>query len=390
MSWAFERDVFDFRYDPAEATRLLDAAGFRDPDGDGPRPRLPLTLKTSTSEVYRVQAAAIQQDLARVGIAARDPVAGVRDAARRRASRATSRCTPRSLSASPIPTCCAACFTRSQAPPAGLNRVYYRNADVDRLIERGGGRDRRRAAPGAVRAGAADRSRSDVPYHQPVVQDERGGVPARHPRRHALPDRGFHVPEGCVSRSARRRSVGRERIRWRRRPRSRGRPADAAGRPLRREPLRSPAALPHDLAPPHFDIHFHQGEEAMARRLAPHRRAGAGRSSRRSSGVAARPRARHPRRPDRPVERLGDAGPLQPIEITACRAVRRQLDREHRRLAASWSSPTSTRTSSTSIGRAGWIGGLRRVFGRAPVLFPNLLPAALADRRHRDVRGEPR
>ena len=40
MSWAFERDVFDFRHDPAEAKRLLDEAGFRDPDGDGPLPRL--------------------------------------------------------------------------------------------------------------------------------------------------------------------------------------------------------------------------------------------------------------------------------------------------------------------------------------------------------------
>ena len=56
-------------YDPAQARRLLDEAGFPDPDGDGPLPRFRLSLKTSTSEVYRVQAAVIQQDLARVGIA---------------------------------------------------------------------------------------------------------------------------------------------------------------------------------------------------------------------------------------------------------------------------------------------------------------------------------
>ena len=54
---------------PREARRLLDEAGFPDPDGDGPLPRFRLTLKTSTAEVYRVQAAVIQQDLARVGIA---------------------------------------------------------------------------------------------------------------------------------------------------------------------------------------------------------------------------------------------------------------------------------------------------------------------------------
>jgi peptide/nickel transport system substrate-binding protein len=42
MSWAFERNVFDFTHDPAQAARLLDAAGFPDPDGPGPRPRLRL------------------------------------------------------------------------------------------------------------------------------------------------------------------------------------------------------------------------------------------------------------------------------------------------------------------------------------------------------------
>jgi peptide/nickel transport system substrate-binding protein len=59
MSWAFEKNVFDFTYDPDEARRLLDAAGFPDPDGPGPLPRFRVSLKTSTSEVYRVQAAVI-------------------------------------------------------------------------------------------------------------------------------------------------------------------------------------------------------------------------------------------------------------------------------------------------------------------------------------------
>lgn len=74
MSWAFEPDVFTFRYDPAEARRLLDQAGFPDPDGDGPLPRCRLSIKTSTSEVYRV-------------------------------------------------------------PPSGLNRVHYSNAEVDHPID---------------------------------------------------------------------------------------------------------------------------------------------------------------------------------------------------------------------------------------------------------------
>jgi peptide/nickel transport system substrate-binding protein len=68
MSWAYEPGVFAFRHDVAEAKRLLDAAGLTDPDGEGPLPRLSLTLRTSTSEVYRLQAAAIQHDLAAAGI----------------------------------------------------------------------------------------------------------------------------------------------------------------------------------------------------------------------------------------------------------------------------------------------------------------------------------
>ena len=40
----------------------------RDPDGDGPLPRLRLSLKISTNEEYRLQSTVIQQDLRRVGI----------------------------------------------------------------------------------------------------------------------------------------------------------------------------------------------------------------------------------------------------------------------------------------------------------------------------------
>ena len=68
LAWAFEPDVFRFTYDPGRARRLLDEAGYRDPDGDGPRPRLRLSLEISTNEETRLQATAIQHDLADVGI----------------------------------------------------------------------------------------------------------------------------------------------------------------------------------------------------------------------------------------------------------------------------------------------------------------------------------
>ena len=48
--------------------RLLDEAGYRDPDGEGPQPRLRLSLKISSNEETRLQSTVVQQDLRRVGI----------------------------------------------------------------------------------------------------------------------------------------------------------------------------------------------------------------------------------------------------------------------------------------------------------------------------------
>lgn len=56
-------------HDPARARRLLDRAGFPDPDGSGPRPRFRLVYKTSGIATRRRLAEAIQAQLAAVGIA---------------------------------------------------------------------------------------------------------------------------------------------------------------------------------------------------------------------------------------------------------------------------------------------------------------------------------
>ena len=69
MSWAFAPDVARYPYDPAEAMRLLDEAGYRDPDGPGPAARLHLTLKVSSTEFNRLQSSVLQQDFARIGVA---------------------------------------------------------------------------------------------------------------------------------------------------------------------------------------------------------------------------------------------------------------------------------------------------------------------------------
>ena len=48
--------------------RSLDEAGYRDPDGPGPRTRFSLSLSSSTTEESRLQSAVIQEHLRRVGI----------------------------------------------------------------------------------------------------------------------------------------------------------------------------------------------------------------------------------------------------------------------------------------------------------------------------------
>ena len=67
-SWAHDPDLPAVPFDPARARRLLDEAGFPDPDGNGPLPRLRLTYKTSQNEVRRRVATVIQEQLRQVGI----------------------------------------------------------------------------------------------------------------------------------------------------------------------------------------------------------------------------------------------------------------------------------------------------------------------------------
>jgi peptide/nickel transport system substrate-binding protein len=134
MSWAYAADAPTLDHDPPRARALLDEAGFPDPDGDGPSPRLRLTLKTSTNEAYRLQAAVIQEQLAAVGIALEirsyefatlfaDVVRGNVELYTLQYVGVTD------------PDMLRRAFHSSQVPPNGFNRGYYRNPEVDRLID---------------------------------------------------------------------------------------------------------------------------------------------------------------------------------------------------------------------------------------------------------------
>jgi peptide/nickel transport system substrate-binding protein len=136
VAWAFEADVRRFSYDPARAKRLLDEAGYPDPDGDGPLPRLRVSLKTSTNEETRLQSTVIQEDLRRVGIdldlRAYEFATFYADVLRGHFQIFTLTWTGGGLV---DPDMLRRVFHSQQVPPSGFNRGYYANPEVDRLID---------------------------------------------------------------------------------------------------------------------------------------------------------------------------------------------------------------------------------------------------------------
>jgi peptide/nickel transport system substrate-binding protein len=135
LSWAFADDTFKFTHDPARARQLLDEAGYRDPDGDGGQPRLRLTLKTSTSEVYRVQAAVIQRDLANVGIELELRSMEFATLSSDIAKGNVQLYTLQWVGVTD-PDMLRRVFHSGQVPPSGFNRGHYINPEVDALLDR--------------------------------------------------------------------------------------------------------------------------------------------------------------------------------------------------------------------------------------------------------------
>jgi peptide/nickel transport system substrate-binding protein len=183
-SWAFEPNVFDFTYDPAHAKRLLDEAGYPDPDGDGPRTRLTLSLKVSNVEFNRLQSAVIQQNLSEVGIdvdlRAYEFATMYADILKGNFQMYTLQWVGGAVA---DPDILRRVFHSEQVPPVGFNRGHLRDAELDRLIDEATlatGVDERRALYGKVQHRIAELApyislwyKTNIAVSQPELQGVR-------------------------------------------------------------------------------------------------------------------------------------------------------------------------------------------------------------------------
>ncbi len=135
-NWAYEEDVASYEYNPDKSKRLLDEAGFADPDGDGPKERFRLIYKTTNNDLRKMIGEVLQKNLKDVGIGLdiRTYEWGTfyNDIK-------TGNFQMYSLSWIGIvdPDIYYTIFHSDMAPPKGNNRNRYKNTEIDRLVAEG-------------------------------------------------------------------------------------------------------------------------------------------------------------------------------------------------------------------------------------------------------------
>jgi peptide/nickel transport system substrate-binding protein len=134
--WAHTSRVRHYAFDPVLARRLLDRAGFPDPDGDGPRPRFSLSYKTTTDELARRTAEAIAEQMKAVGIHL-DVLTYEWGTFFADVQSGSFHLYSLKWIGISDPDIFRQILSSQMIPPAGNNRGRYRSARMDRLTERG-------------------------------------------------------------------------------------------------------------------------------------------------------------------------------------------------------------------------------------------------------------
>jgi peptide/nickel transport system substrate-binding protein len=130
-NWAFDPNLQPRPYDPAQAERLLDAAGFpRGPDGI----RFHLTLKSSTEDVARQLGEVLADQWKRVGIALELRPLEIATLISDTSHGSFQLYTLRWLGVNNDPAFYQYVFSSSMMPPNGGNRGHYSNPQLDALI----------------------------------------------------------------------------------------------------------------------------------------------------------------------------------------------------------------------------------------------------------------
>ncbi|HVF51706.1 MAG TPA: ABC transporter substrate-binding protein [Pyrinomonadaceae bacterium] len=139
-SWAFHAGQ-KYAYDPAQAKRLLDEAGLRDPDGDGPQMRLPKPIVfkiTSASAAVRQYAQVIQNSLKDVGVPIEIETLETVSLFAQLRNGQFQLTTARWVGGNQDPIFLRNLFHSSEIPTqqrSGFNRGRYRNAELDKLLD---------------------------------------------------------------------------------------------------------------------------------------------------------------------------------------------------------------------------------------------------------------
>lgn len=136
--WAHHSQLEPIQYNPQKARELLNAVGFVDPDGDGPKMRFELIYKTSTKKDRVQLALLIAEQLKQIGIDVKvkpyEWGTFFRDV--RMGNFQLYSLTWVGLTE---PDIYFFAFHSSMLPPDGANRNHYINAQLDDLVEKGRG-----------------------------------------------------------------------------------------------------------------------------------------------------------------------------------------------------------------------------------------------------------